>query len=316
MDLLTFKSQSTYFPISGYDLTPEEKACALLSLQILKKENKFSSVFFIGKVFGIKNDYLLAVGFPGSLIDKKVFFYSVNAGVNWNQVCDLDPVTIPYLKNLRGLFIGDPSHAYAFTRNEDDLPPKEEIAAPVVKPKEETDPEADPAEAPSNPEGENQMELTMKKEAVKKRLIFEEMRLSFFLQKIFDDTSVVPRGAFMVDFYSREENVIPNPTFSGLTLHESHKLSNYLHLKKPVNLPKKTLLETSHLNKSLDFADPLNEDNPKDCWSLHYDQILNAVIGRSLIWLGFYFYHVPSTNQFGFFYFGDGEKNLDFMFMM
>jgi len=41
-----------------------------------------------------------------------------------------------------------------------------------------------------------------------------------------------------------------------------------------------------------------------------------VVVLRSLLWLGLTFYHVPMTKQYGYIYFGTGEKNLDLPFML
>lgn len=37
---------------------------------------------------------------------------------------------------------------------------------------------------------------------------------------------------------------------------------------------------------------------------------------RSLLWLGYVFFHVPGTRKYGSVYFGNGEKNLDLCFML
>lgn len=41
-----------------------------------------------------------------------------------------------------------------------------------------------------------------------------------------------------------------------------------------------------------------------------------VVILRNLDWLGYTFYHIPGTKEFGSAYFGTGERNIDMPFML
>jgi len=49
---------------------------------------------------------------------------------------------------------------------------------------------------------------------------------------------------------------------------------------------------------------------------MYFDDTFNVVIGKSLLWPGYVFYHVPGTRTFGSYYIGSGEKNLDLCFML
>lgn len=42
---------------------------------------------------------------------------------------------------------------------------------------------------------------------------------------------------------------------------------------------------------------------------------MKTVLGRSLLWPGFNFYHALGSNKFGSIYIGDGTKNLELQFM-
>ena len=42
----------------------------------------------------------------------------------------------------------------------------------------------------------------------------------------------------------------------------------------------------------------------------------SVVILRCLLWIGYVFYHVPNTKNFGSFYCGTGERNHDLLFML
>ncbi len=86
-------------------------------------------------------------------------------------------------------------------------------------------------------------------------------------------------------------------------------------MRRPEKLPFKDLLQKEHLNQSLDFADTVNEDIPNKSWALQYDESYSVVLGKSLLWPGYIFYHVPGTRTFGSYYVGNGIKNQDLCFM-
>jgi len=62
--------------------------------------------------------------------------------------------------------------------------------------------------------------------------------------------------------------------------------------------------------------DTIDEDIPKGCWSIIKDKVTGVITLRSLLWPGFYAYHVAATSNFGYCYFGYGEKNVDLGFML
>jgi radial spoke head protein 9 len=49
---------------------------------------------------------------------------------------------------------------------------------------------------------------------------------------------------------------------------------------------------------------------------LQYDAAAGTVTLRSLLWPGYFFFHVAGTGRFGAAYFGAGEKNVDISFML
>ncbi|XP_052661426.1 radial spoke head protein 9 homolog isoform X2 [Harpia harpyja] len=102
----------------------------------------------------------------------------------------------------------------------------------------------------------------------------------------------------------------------GLSLMEAKKLSSYFHFTEPFNLKNKTLLEKADLDPSTDFLDSLEHDIPQGSWTVQLEKGDTVVVLRSLLWLGLTFYHVPMTKQYGYVYFGTGEKNFDLPFML
>ncbi|XP_066036492.1 radial spoke head protein 9 homolog isoform X1 [Chamaea fasciata] len=147
----------------------------------------------------------------------------------------------------------------------------------------------------------------------KEPVMKEEARLIATIEQIDRDVGIVPRGAFVKTPLG---SVHENRHFEGLSLVEAKKLSSYFHFTDPVNLKNKTLLEKADLDPSTDFLDSLEHDIPRGSWSIQLEKGGTVVVLRSLLWLGLTFYHVPMTKQFGYVYFGTGEKNLDLPFML
>ncbi|NWH61771.1 RSPH9 protein, partial [Geococcyx californianus] len=147
----------------------------------------------------------------------------------------------------------------------------------------------------------------------KEPIIKEEARLIGTIEQIDRAVGIVPRGAFVKTPLG---SVQENRSFEGLSLMEAKKLSSYFHFTEPVNLKNKTLLEKADLDPSTDFLDSLEHDIPQGSWSVQLEKGGAVVVLRSLLWLGLTFYHVPKTKQYGYVYFGTGEKNLDLPFML
>ncbi|KFR10521.1 Radial spoke head protein 9, partial [Opisthocomus hoazin] len=147
----------------------------------------------------------------------------------------------------------------------------------------------------------------------KEPVIKEEARLVATIEQIDRAVGIVPRGAFVKTPLG---SVRENRNFEGLSLTEAKKLSSYFHFTEPVNVKNKTLLEKADLDPSTDFLDSLEHDIPPGSWTVQLEKGGTVVVLRSLLWLGLTFYHVPMTKQYGYIYFGTGEKNLDLPFML
>ena len=88
----------------------------------------------------------------------------------------------------------------------------------------------------------------------------EVHRLAYAVGQIDAATSLVPRGAFIVDAL---HNVRANASFSGLTPAQAGSLENYFHWRQPFALERKTALERAGLVQGVDFLDPASEDSVK-----------------------------------------------------
>jgi len=51
-------------------------------------------------------------------------------------------------------------------------------------------------------------------------------------------------------------------------------------------------------------------------WSLQFERGSGQVTVRSLLWLGYTFFHVPESRVHGGIYVGNAERNIDLPFML
>jgi len=59
------------------------------------------------------------------------------------------------------------------------------------------------------------------------------------------------------------------------------------------------------------FLESINKDLPIGCWNFQHDLEKKTVLGRSLLWQGFHFYHLHNQSRFGCVYIGEGLKNME-----
>lgn len=276
MDSLDLHISIDYVGSSGVVLSPEQKAALQTSLCILQNNQKFSRVYFWGKILGIKDDYFIAQGVGKDELGEKKILYSKDC-IHWGLLPPATEAMKQKAKLAKGRFTGDPSFEF------------EHIEIKKIG------------------EGEDQTE---EEETI---MIKEEERLAAVIDEIEHDVRIVPRASYIK---TPTGQVYKNKSFEGLPVAESAKLCNYLHFREADKLHEKTLLQRANLDKSIDFMDPIDEDVPKGSWSLQFERGSGLIILRSLLWLGCTFYNVPGTNRFGSVYVGTGEKNMDLPFML
>ena len=107
-----------------------------------------------------------------------------------------------------------------------------------------------------------------------------------------------------------------NPYFSGIEHADALHLKNYMHLRRPAARQYQSEAERASLDKHKDFLDSLDLDAPKGCWSVVVDDSSNVVTLRSLLYPGFFFYHVLGSSSYGRLYVGNAERNYDLAFML
>jgi len=261
---------------SGIVLSPEQKAALQTSLCILQNNMKFTKVYFWGKILGVKDDYFIAQGVGKDELGEKKTLYSKDC-VNWGLLPPATEAMKEQAKLAKGRFTGDPSYEFEHT------------------------------EVKKVGEGE---EATEEEETI---TVKEEDRLSATIADIDHDVAILPRGAYVKQPTTQ---VYENRSFEGLSVAEAAKLCNYMHVRDAEKLAEKSLLQKANLDRAIDFMDTTDEDVPKGSWSLQFERGSALVTLRSLLWIGYTFYHVPGTRNYGAIYVGTGEKNMDLPFML
>ncbi|CAL8316672.1 unnamed protein product, partial [Merluccius merluccius] len=132
MDSSTLRYSLDLVSGNGYTVSGEQRAALHTSLQLLKKNYRFTRVLFWGKVLGLKQDYYIAQGKGEDEMKDTKFLYSFNC-MEWHLLPPADARIVGDVsKAARGRFVGDPSHEYVQSRLQG-----EEEDAPAIKVTEE-----------------------------------------------------------------------------------------------------------------------------------------------------------------------------------
>ena len=157
-----------------------------------------------------------------------LFFFnqsSTDGGLSWALLSDASSDQFKYIEMIRGPFIGDPSFVYkiaeAIPQDEQNL----ESEAAARDNAGESGAGDDEAAAGGDVEGgddgkEEEEKKKKKKKNVRIISILEESRLAYFLKCIDHDTSVVPRGALLLNSY---QEVVVNHSFTGQDLKKKRR---------------------------------------------------------------------------------------------
>jgi len=278
----------------GHMLNCQEITCVQAGLNCLKMQQKYTEVFFWGKIFGSgvagadskgAQDYYIAyaIGAPQFEFPSKVFYYATEDF----KFQPLPMLTEEVADKIIELAIDAP-----FTGD-----PKK-----VIEPTAEGDPSADGGDADAD--------ATVSHKPPK---LTEVDRLAQVVQEIDFDTAVVPKGAYALN---EAHQVVPSGDFKGLGLTESTSIKKYVHFRPPTSVASLRALARTDMEFFADFLDALDGDLPKGCWAIRQDPTISLVTLRSLLWPGYIAFHVPCTAKQGGLYFGFGQKNRDLPFIM
>ncbi|KAM7541473.1 hypothetical protein Aperf_G00000046771 [Anoplocephala perfoliata] len=276
MDCFDLNFKIDYLGPCGVVLTPEQKASLQTSLTLLKYEQKFVTVNFWGIIKGVQGDYFIAQGIGKDHMANITNLYSKDC-VNWCLLPIPSKADIEKSKHFKMRFTGDPQNEFEYNQLKQYF---------------------------------NGDELIQTEEQIKMK---EEDRLAAVISRIDNDVRIIPRGSF---HRLTSGQVIRNKNYEGLTVAEASKLSSYQHFRKPLKYPHKPLDDRIKMDKATDFLDTLENDIPKGSWAMLFERGNTIVYLKSLLWLGYIFFHVPERPIYGSLYVGCGEYNIDLPFMI
>jgi len=286
MELSDLEQGANSVACGGYVLNCQEVTGLQVGLTMLKTKEKFPSVFFWGKIFGLHADYYIAYGFqdPEFEFPTKRFFYAGE---------DFDFKYLPYPSQDKAQKLLEYALEKPFAGKADE----------VIKPPNAGNAEGD--EAPA--------EGTEEEGTVSKATLTELDRLGQVVVDIDFDTAVVPRGAHRLN---EAHQIVPSSDFRGLGATEATALSKYAHFRPPANIAALRALARTDAEFFSNFLDPLESDVPMGCWAVRQDASAGLVTLRSLSWPGYVAYHCPQTTKFGGLYFGYAQKSRDLPFLL
>lgn len=167
----------------------------------------------------------------------------------------------------------------------------------------------EPSEKGSQEENENNSEVSEEEEVkVPPKELVEIDRVKYVVYSIENDCQIAPLGAFKM---TSQHQVRRNEAFRGLEQNNCLSLSSYVHFRNVQSEYNKAALDLPSAPFNKNFLESISGDKPKGCWNFLNTQPSQNVLGRSLLWPGYHFYHHLGSNKFGSIYIGDGLKNLE-----
>jgi radial spoke head protein 9 len=146
-------------------------------------------------------------------------------------------------------------------------------------------------------------------EEVPPKPVEEVTRLAVMVSMIDMECAMLPAGALVMQPGGKVEGSL---TFKGLDYAKATTLKSYVF----INQPKEVSVNADAVTASTDFLTPCDEMVPKGALVCKFDESMNVVSWRSLVYEGFVGYSVVGAPMHGYCYFGTGQKNADLAFML
>lgn len=278
MNVENFQENLELMSNSGFRLTDLEAGLIENSLIILQSQNKFKDIFFFGRINTSCNErYYIAFGYQMDIFKDRKFFYSLNA-YEWMLMPAIKPKLLPLISQLTTMLSGDPMHVEEVCKNPIFVQDQEEVYVLCSR---------------SN------------------KKVKEEDRLACIVHMIMNESAIHPRGLL---YRQMDGNITYNVCFKGLCRLEASEMKNFQLSRSPERSQNYNLSKREDYNYQIDFFDSIYDLHPPKCFSFNVND-RDVCLIRSLLWQGTTFFHKLNTKQQGFFYFGDGRKNLDILMM-
>ncbi|XP_050527834.1 radial spoke head protein 9 homolog [Daktulosphaira vitifoliae] len=308
------------------------------SLIRLQSENQFIAVYLWGRLKTLSDDYFIAYGHYSNLVDEKTFFYSQDI-VEWI----LMPTVWPsygeeMVETMKDQFEGDPKHVqtnkpinkHSSQTLLDQHASSSKVSLEMyaegasgndeqsIKDEQVRNKDVRVSDVISMDEMDEEIFTTLNAEDESRieKILVEEDRLAIIITMIDNEVHIVPRGYL---YKLSDGRVVKAPYFKGLDYSEICDLRNFLHLKSTLSVPKSTNENNDKprcdYNAAVDFLEPIDKDIPIGCWAAQ--TVFNRYfVLNNLLWPGAVFFQDMNTSIHGFFYNGNGIKNLDLPFML
>jgi radial spoke head protein 9 len=143
--------------------------------------------------------------------------------------------------------------------------------------------------------------------------ITELDRLSFTVQQIDSNCSVVPKGSHKKTPLGE---IHRNEAWEGCPMGDVAELSSYMYYRPVQSHEKQSMCDRKRDIFVADFLDCATLCEPRGSWTVTRDSSARVGILRNRVWPGFFAYCQGNSQVYGTFYFGNGVKNNDLPFMI
>ncbi|EPZ32972.1 hypothetical protein ROZALSC1DRAFT_28497 [Rozella allomycis CSF55] len=157
-----------------------------------------------------------------------------------------------------------------------------------------------------DPSYEYVIQNTKQPEVQESTTITEEKRLIAMIERIHDETFIMPRGSVYRDFSTN--SIVLNPTFKGLSYDEATQMNFYYHSKPSDGFIRRSKMDPDDIIDEFDLFDALTDQNP-NFWHLGSAENGMLVCLKNAKWPGSVSFHRSQNRSFGSFYFGLGVEN-------
>jgi radial spoke head protein 9 len=278
MNIENFQENRQFMSHSGFSLTELEAGLIENSLIILQSQNKFRDISFLARIdTSTTHRYYIAFGYQRSIFKDRKYFYSLNAH-QWMLLPDPKPKLFQLVSQMKTPLSGDPMNVESVCKNPIFIPDRDEVFKTC--PRSQKD-------------------------------VKEEDRLACIVHMIMNESAIHPRGIL---YRQVTGHVTYNPCFKGLNHLQASEKINFQLFRYPLNNRNYNVTKREDYNYQTDFFDTIDDLIPTTCFSFAIND-RDVCLIRSLLWPGMTFFHKINSPFQGFFYFGNGLKNLDILMM-
>jgi len=265
----------------GRSLRPDEVPLVKANCRQLKLNERFQSVEFWGKLFGLRHDYIILEARSLNrfeIITK--WFFSEDDGMNFAELPPVEEWMTEKCSTVFSHFVGSSAHVY-----------KEK----VEEGEEAAEQENEAAEEAGEEKGQN--------------TLTELQRLSVVVKEISNDCMIAPASALKL---TSDKHFVKESTYQGMGFEQSRDLSSYVHLRQP-NI--KQIYDADVFTEITSILDPITQDPVPVVWSLK-SKGNGSVSLRNLKWPGFEFQTCAHSSEFAQGYFGHGVARSELNWMV